>query len=72
MALRNQLKAIGVVGLDSNHLINASRESCEVFLTLDKGILKKRDDIRDILSIECLEPVALLERLKMSRSEGAG
>lgn len=62
MGLREQLKEIGVIGLDSNHLINASREACAVFVTLDKGILKKREQIRRILAVECLDPQTLLCR----------
>ncbi len=72
MKLRDQLKDVGIIGLDSNHLINAKQERCEVFVTLDKGILKKAVEIRRILGVECLEPRDLLERLEVSRSEGAG
>jgi len=72
MNLREQLKEVGIDGLDSNHLINASREGCQLFLTLDKGILRKRDAIQRILSLECLEPGALVQRLQTSGSEGAG
>jgi len=56
MSLREQLKEVGIVGLDSNHLINASREKCEAFLTLDNGILRKAVEIRRILAVECLDP----------------
>ncbi|MGE0455800.1 MAG: hypothetical protein AB7O37_18955 [Vicinamibacteria bacterium] len=70
MSLRDQLRQqVGIEGLDSNHLINASREGCDLFLTLDKAILRKRHAIQRILSIECLEPGDLLQRLHASRSD---
>ena len=72
MELREQLKAIGVLGLDSNHLINASREACDVFVTLDKGILNKGEQIRRILTLECLAPEELLARVTSRGSDEAG
>jgi hypothetical protein len=72
MELREQWKGIGITGLDSNHLINASREACDVFVTLDKGILNKRQTIRTILTVECLAPEELLARVKGSGSDEAG
>ena len=62
MSLRELLHSAGIVGLDSNHLINASRESREIFVTLDKRILRKGAEVRRVLGVECLEPGELLER----------
>jgi hypothetical protein len=72
MELREQLKAIGIEGLDSNHLVNASRETCSLFATLDKRILNKREAIGRILNLECLAPDELLARVKGARCNEAG
>jgi hypothetical protein len=72
MELREQLKAHGIEGLDANHLINASREHCSLFVTLDKGILNKQSHIGRILGLECLGPEEVLGRAKGSKSHEAG
>jgi hypothetical protein len=72
MSLRDQLNSIGIVGLDSNHLINASREACDVFVTLDMRILRKRADIRRILGVECLPPDEVLHRVSGVEDAKAG
>jgi hypothetical protein len=64
MALDHQLKGIGIDGLDANHLINAYKEQCRLFVTLDKGILKKSAELAELVQLECLEPSALLRRLR--------
>jgi predicted nucleic acid-binding protein len=64
--LREELKEAGIVGLDSNHLINASREQCDVFVTQDKDLIRKRDLIRQILGIGCLTPEDLLQTVEAS------
>jgi hypothetical protein len=72
MRLRAELAKVGIKGLDSIHLINASLEGCDMFVTCDKGILKKRGVIRRLLGVECVDPTDLLRRLDGSTREGAG
>jgi hypothetical protein len=72
MALREQLGAHRIEGLDANHLINASREHCTLFVTLDKGILNKHEHIGRILGLECQTPEELLARVTGSKSREAG
>ena len=72
MELRRQLETIGVAGLDANHLINTSREGCEVFVTLDGGILRKRDQILRLLRVKCVQPNDPLAMLQAETSARAG
>ena len=72
MGLRQRLKDVGIVGLDSNHLINASCEACEVFVTLDNGILRKRTELHRLLGMRCLRPEDLLKTSHTPRREEAG
>jgi len=72
MELRGQLMADGIEAPDAHHLINASREQCSLFVTLDKGILRKQEHIGRILGLECLSPEELLARVKGSKSYEAG
>ena len=61
--LREALAKEGISGLDKNHLINAAKEGCTVFVTCDKVILKRRGAIRKILSLECLCPAELVQKV---------
>ena len=72
MGLREKLKGAGIVGLDSNHLINASREGCTQFVTFDKGLLRKAAVIREILGVECAEPGEVVRRSNINVERGAG
>jgi hypothetical protein len=72
MGLRDRLKDAGIVGLDSNHLINAAREGCTQFISLDKGLLRKAVVIIQILGLECTEPGEIVRRLSANVEHGAG
>ena len=63
MDLRDLLIKMGIRGLDTNHLINAHQEHCDLFATFDKGVLGKGDEIGVLLQLECLPPNNLLARL---------
>jgi hypothetical protein len=61
MELRDQLKAFGIAGLDSNHLINAEYEGCEYFLTEDARLRKKAGRAQALLAVRCLSPEEFLD-----------
>jgi len=62
--LRETLANEGILGLDKNHLINAASEGCTVFVTCDKGVLKRHTAIRKLLCLECLHPAELVQRVR--------
>ncbi len=64
--LRETLANEGISKLDKNHLINAASEGCAVFVTCDKGVLKRREAIRKILCLECLHPADLVQWFQKS------
>ena len=64
MHLLEALANEGISKLDKNHLINAASEGCTVFVTCDKEILNRREAIRKILSLECLHPAELVQKVR--------
>jgi hypothetical protein len=64
-----ELSELGVKVMDARHLTVAIHNKCDVFLTCDEGILKRREEIqRRYGAIRILRPPELLERLRLLES----
>ncbi|MCK5197121.1 MAG: PIN domain protein [Spirochaetales bacterium] len=53
----NKLSTLGIKALDSLHISCAIEQNCNYFLTVDKGILKKAEYIKEI---EVLSPIEFI------------
>jgi len=57
----NKLCASGIKPLDSLHISCSIEQNCNYFLTVDKGILKKADRIKEIKVLSPIEFIIEME-----------
>jgi hypothetical protein len=62
--LGKELEELGLKPLDALHVSCAIRGGCEYFLTVDRGVLKKKGNILDIAIISPIEFLGVLEDLQ--------
>ena len=57
----NKLYTLGIKSLDSLHISCSIEQNCNYFLTVDKGILKKANSVKDIKILSPIEFIIEME-----------